>query len=250
MKQIVFLLALFFVCVAGNEWILRELKVPRVRSAAVQVGNKLYIAGGEIEGGSLTDSIEVLNTDYFEFEAADISLPSPRQQFTAIPIGSKIYFSGGSENNIDVFDTSSNSWTVLTIPGLQSDNITFAGSLEGHLVYVDGAGEALFINVESSQVTTSLQICPMPSLSSTRSFLQMPEYNGKLYAACFGDIVSFNASHTQKLPSRGEPSAVVNHMLVTSSSKPLLIIADITANQFYFFKPQFSAWDARLLSGA
>lgn len=250
MKHYIVILALLFWMVS-SEWILRDLKVPRVRSTAVQVGNKLYIAGGEIEGASSTSSIEVLNTDNFEFEQVDISLPSPRQRFTAVPIGSKIYFSGGSQNSIDVYDTSSNSsWTVLTVPSLQSVNITFAGSLGGQLVYVTSDGNALFINTESSQVTDSIRLCnyTSPYSADTRAFLQMPEYDGKLYAPCGGDILFFNANFVQKLGARSESSAVVNHMLVWAP-KSILFIADISANQFYFYTIDSSRWDARLLSG-
>eukprot|EP00029_Vermamoeba_vermiformis_P010801 TRINITY_DN5773_c0_g1_i1.p1 TRINITY_DN5773_c0_g1~~TRINITY_DN5773_c0_g1_i1.p1 ORF type:complete len:388 (+),score=45.58 TRINITY_DN5773_c0_g1_i1:118-1281(+) len=249
-KQIL-VLALFFCCVASSEWILKDLRIPRVRSAAARVGNKIYIAGGEISGGIETASIEVLNTDNYEFEQVDLKLPSPRQRFTAVPIGSKIYFTGGSQNTIDVYDTSSNAWNVMTIVELANVNVTFAGSLGGQLVLTTNEGNALFIDPSMAKVTTTLNLGDYSgtAIPPTRTFMQAPEYNGQLYVAYGNDIIGFDTASSQKLIRRSESSAVVNHMLFVNATNPLLVIVDISANQLYYFVLNMNRWDARLLSG-
>ncbi len=246
MKKQILVLAVIFVSFASSEWILKELSVPRVRPAVAQVGNKIYIAGGEISGGIETDSIEVLNTDNFDFEQLNISLPSPRQRFTAVPIGSKIFFTGGTQNNIDVFDTSSNSWSALTVAELANFTITFAGTLEGQLVLTTSTGVALFIDPGTGKATSLLlgSFAPI-AIPPTRTFLQAPEYNGKIYIAHGSAIVGFNTTSSQLLPPRSDPRLSVNHMLVAQN---LLFLADVRANQLYFYHLEEARWDARLLS--
>jgi hypothetical protein len=103
------------IIVAQCGWITKDLQLPRVRPAVAQVANKIYIAGGQIAQGIETASIEVLNTDTFEFEDVNLNLPTPRQQCSAVPIGSKIYFSGGLETkgNLVIFNETSAVFSLL-----------------------------------------------------------------------------------------------------------------------------------------
>jgi hypothetical protein len=107
--------SLALIYVAQCSWITKYLELPRVRPAVAQVGNKLYIAGGQIADGIETTLIEVLNLDTFDFEDLDLNLPSPRQQCSAVPIGSKIYFSGGLEtqSNLVIFNETSAVFSLL-----------------------------------------------------------------------------------------------------------------------------------------
>lgn len=97
------------------EWLTKSLEFGRIRTTAAQVGNKVYIAGGEISNVVETDSIEVLNLDDFEFEETNLTLPSPRQQFTATVVGSNIYFAGGfyHEPTIVLYDFQAANFTRL-----------------------------------------------------------------------------------------------------------------------------------------
>jgi hypothetical protein len=96
-----------------------SLNIARSEFAAVAVGNKIYCAGGSTGlNTSVTDTIEVFDTETNVSTILDIKLSVARSNLGAALLGSKIIFVGGTKadntvsDTIDIYNISTN--TIIT----------------------------------------------------------------------------------------------------------------------------------------
>jgi dihydrofolate reductase len=105
--------------IPNNKWemVNSNMNMERWNHAAVKVGNKVYIIGGEDENNNYLDSMEIFDVSSNTFQQGNIpKLPIALSYMSAIAIGKWIVVTGGY-NNDDVhiadsyvYDTEQNMW--------------------------------------------------------------------------------------------------------------------------------------------
>jgi hypothetical protein len=121
-----------------NLWSTSSLISGRGGLTGVAVNNKIYWAGGEI--------YQVLPENIAEVEIRDVStlntsldcLFQPNSYFSAVVKNNKIVFftgTGTQKNKFDIYDTSTNSWSIGVLPNNVSGSIISVNNI----IYIAGA---------------------------------------------------------------------------------------------------------------
>jgi hypothetical protein len=136
----------------SNTWSVDYLSEERAGMGAIGVNNKIYWAGGYVKntntycGFGATNSVEIrdLVTNTTSFDC----LSEAKEQVTALLKDNKIIFWGGTNGRFDIYDLTTNSWSIGVLPL----NINTASVISyNNTIYVAGA----YVNgVLSNQVWT------------------------------------------------------------------------------------------------
>lgn len=125
--------------VKTGQWETSRLSAPRHGTAAVSVGQKIYIAGGyHLKTKEESDVVDIYDVSDKTWTSARLS--QARHNIAAVAVGNKILFAGGgvsvlgtnlgiSSDVIDMYDVPAKTWSVqkLSIPRDWISSVTHAG---------------------------------------------------------------------------------------------------------------------------
>ena len=127
--------------VVTNTWSVSYLSEPRSLIAAATVGDKVFFAGGSINGninyygqvGTPTSKVDIYNITTQSWSTAILS--QPRNEIAAVTLHNKIYFAGGGaiddvnlnvSNRIDIYDDVTGAWSRSTLQGYRTSMSSIA----------------------------------------------------------------------------------------------------------------------------
>lgn len=125
--------------------------VARSRAGGAWVGTKFYLIGGEITGGARGSTVEALNGPTGVWTTVSTAMPTPVSNIfgSTVAIGNKIYVFGGYDvaaartAAVQIFDTSSSSWSVHPTPMPVAVYGCLAVHIGGNKVLVTGGSPAI-----------------------------------------------------------------------------------------------------------
>jgi len=124
-----------------NSWDILSTKPTAVSdiSAAV-LGGKIYIPGGRMNSGEMTDVLEIYDTRLDQWSEG-ASLPVPVSAYAIAPFEGRIYLFGGWDGekylgNTYAYDPESDSWTPLA--GMPTPRAYAGAGVVGRKIYVIG----------------------------------------------------------------------------------------------------------------
>jgi len=190
--------------VASNSWEVKTNAIPQERrrgsGAAVVYNNKIYLAGGIVNGHS---SGTVKWTDVYDPAANSwqtlADAPTARDHVHGAVIDGKIYLAAGrrtsastgvvftdTEASVDVYDIATNTWTKL--PGSANIPVMRAGAaavnFNGKLLVIGGeSSQSLAHNDVNSLDPVSNTWSSLPKLVTGRHGTGAVVFNGKVYIA-------------------------------------------------------------------
>jgi hypothetical protein len=105
---------------SANSWSVIQLSEARVGFGVGALGNKIFFAGGYIQGSNSTLSNKVDIYDVSTNSWSLTTLSEARAFATITTAGNKIFFAGGSKGNgpsavVDIYDASANTWSAATL---------------------------------------------------------------------------------------------------------------------------------------
>jgi predicted Ser/Thr protein kinase len=147
---------------------------------------------------------------------------------------------------IEVLNTVNNTWSSFDVPEIGLDTVIYAGALDKYLVLVCYNGDYFIDTTNNELANITINLSLSTHLTSIKTHLQLPVYTDKLITGIASGITMFNTTTSVPLNTRSESGAIVNQLIVYDGK---LFVADVSANQFYFYVLSQNRWDARLLSG-
>jgi Secretion system C-terminal sorting domain/Kelch motif len=175
-KLLVLSLLVSTTTVVSAQWSTLSLSEARFGFSALNIGSKVYFAGG-ITFAGVSNKIDILDTKTQQWTTAQ--LPSAGNG-ASTQVGSKLLFSRGGTNIIDILDTLTNQWTVYNMSGRRSG--MGATSLNGK-AYFGGGFDQDYLPQSDVYV--------YDNATNTWTTKQLSEARGKLVAASVGDKVIF-----------------------------------------------------------
>ncbi|KAJ2785503.1 hypothetical protein GGI15_001897 [Coemansia interrupta] len=146
------------------------LTVPRSRIAATSVGQLAFFAGGLLENGTYTDTVDIYNKQTNKWSVAHLS--SGRSSIGAGSIaGRYAIFAGGLDDSfkpmsiVDVFDAETSKWSTIDLrtprgsPQIINLGSTTAivGGLSGDLQYLSNAVDYVDAGLDITNATLQLR---------------------------------------------------------------------------------------------
>jgi hypothetical protein len=106
-------------------------------ASCVSTSTTLYLFGGQLRSGELSDRIWVLPLATLKWQMSSIHLPNPRGQHTCVLFHSVVLLFFGITNSsnpcrsVDMFDLTNETWTCLgeSVPSYQCEPIVATGQL-------------------------------------------------------------------------------------------------------------------------
>ena len=164
----------------------------RSRSAAASVDGKVYLIGGEITSGLRADTVERYDPATMTWETLPGLMPTPASNICAGVIGTDIYIPGGYDvsltalNTLQVFHTTSNTWSVVSSDPMPDAFYGMGCAVEKGKLYVFGGSNAggyrntayVYDPVEPA----GSRWTSIASMTHARGYLAGVSANGKIYA--------------------------------------------------------------------
>ena len=122
----------------SGTWSIDSLSMERAVMGSINVNNKIYWGGGAIMSTvaeyNVTSTVEIrdLVTNTTSFKC----LSEPKMGLTALRKGNKIIFYGGLKHKFDIYDITTNSWSIgeLPLPIIGGNIISY-----NNVIYITGA---------------------------------------------------------------------------------------------------------------
>ena len=122
----------------SGTWSIDSLSMERAVMGSINVNNKIYWGGGAITSTvaeyNVTSTVEIrdLVTNTTSFKC----LSEPKMGLTALRKGNKIIFYGGLKHKFDIYDITTNSWSIgeLPLPIIGGNIISY-----NNVIYITGA---------------------------------------------------------------------------------------------------------------
>lgn len=164
----------------ASRWYMRApLPAARARSAAVAVGNFIYVIGGEVNqtvSGDLLRFEPISNT----WTLMSSPKPTPVANTGAAVVGSHVYVIGGADSNgnttsaVEAYDTTNNTWQVLKqlpIPLAGHAVASLGGTIYvfGGIDHAGATNTSLAYNTETNAWSTQAPIPTARSLAAAES---------------------------------------------------------------------------------
>jgi hypothetical protein len=124
---------------SANGWSVIQLSEARVGFGVGALGNKIFFAGGYIQGPNSTVSNKVDIYDVSTNSWSLATLSEARAFATVTTVGNKIFFAGGSKGNgpiavVDIYDASTNNWSIATLSNATEFITAFAINSEAFFI--------------------------------------------------------------------------------------------------------------------
>lgn len=180
---------------------LPPLRQPRVAGAAVTVGERIVVVGGQDSGGGLLDTVEVYDGTGWQEVAP---LPTPREHVAAATDGRYVYVVGGRELSSDAnlatverYDPEADRWEAL--PDLPTARGGLAAVVvDGRLVAVGGEQPTgVFAEVEALDIAAGTWET-LPAMRTPRHGLALASFGPSVFA--FGGALE---------PTHAAPTSIV-----------------------------------------
>lgn len=120
----------------------KSMPTPKMYHYSASVGNKIYVFGGFISGGTCDQKVDVYDTETKTWTYSTY-MPEARSKFSASVVGDKIYLIGGRDGNqssyiaqVRIYDTTTNKWNIgasMPTPRFDLDTVSV-----GSKIYVFG----------------------------------------------------------------------------------------------------------------
>jgi DNA-binding CsgD family transcriptional regulator len=184
----------------ATRWYLRAaLPGPRARSAAVAVGSRIYLIGGELNQAASGD---VLVFDPRANTWSDLGAPKPTPVWNAVAVavGPRIYMAGGTGANgaatsqLEAFDTAAKQWRALKPMPAPLTGHSMAALNNRLYVFGDRASNAGAVNSYEYDIASDTwrAIAPMPTPRSLAAAAAIKDRiyvvggydEGREYATC------------------------------------------------------------------
>ena len=101
-----------------NTWrTVTPMHTGRCGAAVAVIDHRIWVFGGEGDGGKCLDEIEVFDVEKEEWTTTRIKMTSPRSGAQAVVVDGKIWIIGGVDasgdalNNVEIFDPDTGTWT-------------------------------------------------------------------------------------------------------------------------------------------
>ncbi len=153
-----------------GSWTQLQMSTPRKHHAVVSTGDEVFFAGGlpwfNTQASAL-DSVDIYNevTQTWTLER----LPYAAAFLSGAAFGDKVYFAGGGDpvfrNIIQVFDTSTRVWSVVTVPGVGRGRQKVAMN-ERWLCFGADGGYSRLIDILDAETSTWRQVVAPDQMES------------------------------------------------------------------------------------
>lgn len=133
-----------------GDWEYRSLSQPRSFMAIATAGDKIFFAGGNMDGNGFTNVVDIY--DYVNDTWTVDTLSIPRSDISAVAAGDKVLFVGGISlvsdgyNLVDIYDLNTGDWSISYLPGGQRGGDMAKASFKGKAYFIGGSNYFLFDN--------------------------------------------------------------------------------------------------------
>ena len=222
---------------ATNQWTTTQLSDARHGIAAATIGDKVFFAGGQTgDGITMSDKVDIYNLSTNSWSTTVLS--QPRQYITAVTTNNKIYFAGGNSgynilpttmleavasNRIDVYDYSSNSWSI---DSLMEARYHIAGIKQDNKIYWAGGWKTNPTSMALENFSCSVEIKDANTQNTSIGFLNQPR---------------------SYFVNGGQNAVAKNNRIIFFNGSRYLNSLDLHKNKFDIYDPINNTWSVGLL---
>ena len=182
-----------------DSWTVKLLFSRREQYALAAAGTKIGIAGGESPSNT-TDTVNIYDVSSDVWTVDHLS--SPRQGIAGVGYGDSLYFAGGElsfggsasmiVNTIDVYNTLTSTWSLLTMPHVRM--YAAAAATNNKIVFAGGDG----VKNQNVNVTATADIYDVPT--GTWSTGHLSKARERLSATALGNLIIFASGDDEGTP--------------------------------------------------
>jgi len=200
------------------------------------LGNKAYFAGGRTVAGEPSKEVNTYNFVTGEWTTAEL-LSQARSNISTVSVGQKIFFIGGAvninlnqlSNAIDVYDTSTDTWSTLTLSQARQE-VSIA--VVGNKIII--AGGQPRNNLSASSMSKKVDIIDVTTNTiTTATDLSTPNYH--MTNVVIGNKVIFAGGVTNKAEVLDVSTGKWQTFTLTTASESLFSLKGARLSNKAFF---------------